>query len=246
MDRKIYDDYITKYNSLKLEVIENISELIEKEEYHRFVDPFFIHFVEGEVATTEECTAIECSKGKLFIATRVTNNGRVEETISETDAMGYEFESLLDIYTRLVYELRDERIEKIKQVFCDMDLSTIAVCGNKPIFITMKSGEFKKYFVNTIYLNEDGEVEVSLEKKHSTVSKKISDLALDELDTLLGYIKDATEKEYNVIVSVRLSRPINVKANSWEEACEKAKKMLDEHPLNEKEDGDGNIEVWEN
>lgn len=246
MDRKIYDDYITKYNSLKLEVIENISEILEKEECHRFVDPFFIHFVDGEVATTEECTEIECSKGKLFIATRVTNNGSAEETISEIDAMGYEFESLLDIYTRLVYELREERIEKIKSIFADMDLSTIAVCGNKPIYITMESGETKKHIVNAIYLNEDGEVEVKLETRYAIHTKKAYDLGLDELDTLLGYVKDATEKEYNVIVSVRLSRPINVKANSWEEACEKAKKMLDEHPLNEKEDGDGNIEVWEN
>lgn len=244
MDRKIYTDYITKYNSLKLEVIENISEIIEKEECHRFVDPFFIHFVEGEVATTEECTEIECSKGKLFIATRVTNNGRVDETISETDAMGYEFESLLDIYTRLVYELREERIEKIKSIFADMDLSTIAVCGNKPIYITMESGEAKKHIVNAIYLNEDGEVEVKLETRYAIHTKKASDLGLDELDTLLAYTKESVKKEYNVVASVLLTRPINVRANSWEEALEKAKKILDEHPLNEKEDGNG-IEVWE-
>lgn len=243
MDRKIYTDYITKYNSLKLEVIENISELIEKEKYHRFVDTFFTHFVEGEVATTEMCTAIEYSEseGRFFI---VTSNGYEETSISENDAMGYEFESLLDIYTRLVYELREERIKKIKSIFVDMDLSIIDVCGNKPIYITMENGEVKKHLVNTIYLNEDGEVVVKLKTRYAIHTKKASDFALDELDTLLAYVKESVKKEYNVVASVLLTRPINVRANSWEEALEKAKKMLDEHPLNEKEDGNG-IEIWE-
>ena len=59
-DIKMYEKSI---EDLKHEVLGDIREIMEKEKYHKFQEPVYIHYIEYMVATTEKCTMLAYSDG---------------------------------------------------------------------------------------------------------------------------------------------------------------------------------------
>lgn len=238
VDIKMYEKSI---EVMKHEVLGGIREIMEKEKYHKFQEPVCIHYIEYKVATTEKCTMLEYSDGdeKFFFETNHCSAPVDITTCDNEDMlMEYDFDSLLLIYKTLITELRAEKIRYIKELLQEHK-GKIEFAGMKPIYLTNGTTITKTNAVN-VHISNEGYVVVYTEKSSKVIGKDelVSNLDLDEINRLLEYIKDATEMTFSVTASNVLSRTFEVRAGSWEEACDKVKTMLEKEPLNE-EDGYG-------
>ena len=52
MERK---DYAEKFMEIKNEILKDIRKMLPFDSAHHFAEKFYVHYVEGEVATTEIC-----------------------------------------------------------------------------------------------------------------------------------------------------------------------------------------------
>jgi len=223
---------------MKREILSDIREIMEKEKYHKFQVPVYIHYVEHDVATTEKCTLLEYSDGdEKFLFETNHSSAPVDITIRdfEDTLMRYDFGSLANIYSTLIAELRTEKIRYIKELLQEHNgkIEFVLVDGKKPLYLTEGSAIILTNVLNVHILDEGG-IAVYVEKSSKVVGKDVlvSNLDLEEINRLLEYVKDATEKTFNVTASNVLSRAFAVKAASWEEAVAKVKAMLEEEPLN--------------
>lgn len=236
--------YQMAIEDMKHEILSDIREIMEKEKYHKFQEPVYIHYIDYEVATTEKCVLLEYSDGeeKFFFETS-HSSAPVEISTSDSEdvLMQYDFNSLLAIYEALIAELRVEKIHYIKELLQEHGnkVEFAGIDGNKPVYLTEGSAIILTNIAN-VRISSAGCLVMHTEKSSKVVGKDVlvNDLDLDEINRLLKYVKDATEKEYRVTASNILSRTFEVKAASWKDACDKVKAMLEKEPLNE-EDGYG-------
>lgn len=233
--------YEKSIENLKHEVLGDIREIMAKEKFHRFQEPVYIHYIEYEVATTEKCDMLEYSDGdeKFLFETKHSSTPIAITTIDFEDTlMRYDFDSILNLYATLIAELRTEKIRYIKELLQEHN-GKIEFAGMKPIYSTDGTAIIKTNAVN-VHISCEGCVAVHTEKSPKMVGKDefVSNLDLEEINRLLEYVKDATQKTFDVTASNVLSRTFEVKAGSWEEAVEKVKAMLEKEPLNE-DDGLG-------
>lgn len=225
--------YERSIEDLKHEVLGDIREIMEKEKYHKFQEPVYIHYIEYEVATTEKCVLLEYSDDdeKFFFETEHTQIFEIRTNDSEDSLMQYDFDSLLNLYKTLIAELRTEKIDEIKKIMLESG-GDITISGNKYIQLNEGNGEVVRSRVKSVYYTCGYEI-VKTEKSPKVRDKDVflSNLDYNELVKLLSYIKEETEKTYNVTASDVLSRTFEVKAGSWEDAVKKVKAMLDKEPL---------------
>lgn len=236
--------YQRAIEDMKHEILSDIREIMEKEKYHKFQEPVYIHYIEYEVATTEKCVLLEYSDGdrKFFFETSHSSAPvEISTNDSEDRLMQYDFNSLLAIYETLIAELRSEKIRYIKELLQEHGnkVEFAGIDGEKPVYLTEGSAIILTNIAN-VRISDKGLLVMRTEKSSKVIGKDalVSDLDLEEINRLLKYVKDATEKTFNVTATNVLSRTFEVKAASWEEAAEKVKAMLDKEPLNE-DDGMG-------
>ena len=237
--------YQRSIEDMKHEILSDIREIMEKERYHKFQEPVYIHYIEYEVATTEKCVLLEYSEGdgKFFFETNHCS-ASVDITTSdfEDKLMRYDFDSLVAIYSTLIAELRTEKIQQIREIVQEHGnkIEFAGIDGKKPLYLAEGDAIILTNVAN-VHIADAGYLAIRTEKSSKVVGKDslVRDLDLDEINRLLSYVKDATEKKFNVTVTNVLSRTFeNIKAASWEEAVEKVKAMLEKEPLNE-DDGLG-------
>jgi hypothetical protein len=216
--------YQRSIEDMKHEILSDIREIMEKEKYHKFQEPVYIHYIEYEVATTEKCVLLEYSDGdgKFFFETS-HSSASVDITTSDSEdrLMQYDFDSLVAIYSILIAELRTEKIQYIRKIVQEHGnkIEFAGIDGKKPIFLTEGSAIVLTNVTN-VRIADAGYLAIRTEKSSKVVGKEVwvCDLDLEEINRLLKYVKDATEKTFNVTASNVLSRTFEVKAASWEEA----------------------------
>lgn len=134
-DIKMYERLV---EDAKREILGNIREIMEKEKYHKFQEPVYIHYIEYEVATTEKCTVLEYSDsdGKfVFVASHSSSPVEITTCDTEDRLMQYDFDSLLNLYKTLIAELSTEKINEIRKIMLEKG-GDIEISGNKYIQLT--------------------------------------------------------------------------------------------------------------
>ena len=116
MERK---DYENKVREIKNEILNEIRNLIP-DTRHEFKDKFFCHYVDGEVATTEICKAIEVYNNNMvvIIVSKETADGISgdSETIEGEELFNFEPNTFIDILDNLKEDLRKEKISKLREI----------------------------------------------------------------------------------------------------------------------------------
>ena len=234
--------YNSRMASLKKEVIDSIGELMEKAVHHKFKSRVYIHYIEGEVATTELCTALETYSGGGFgFITESAGLPDVQITTSQGSEhlMGYDFESIVSIYEKLTDELRKEKIAEIKKILADnSNLVQIPSSMERCIFSCGSDGVTYKHIMRFAY-TKGGKLTVKADYKGEPSELTEDSFELDELERMAGIIKEALAKKFRITALNLMSRTFEVTAGSYEEAVEKVKRLLSVNPLNEREDGNG-------
>ena len=112
MERK---DYAEKFMGIKNEILQEIRGILGNGVKHHFKETFYVHYVEGETATTEICSALETdSTGKVIF--HVINEVQDAEKIEGEGIFTYDPESFLDILDHLQKEVREKKLDIIRKL----------------------------------------------------------------------------------------------------------------------------------
>ena len=241
MERK---DYAEKFQQVKNEILEEIRKLIPCNNAHRFKEPFYIHYVNGEVATNELCKEVEVWNDGMVVFI-VDSGTHEEEVIEGEDVFQYDPESFLDILDHLQKEVRERKLSVLREL--------VKKNGGKINF----DGSFgfhsivvddhvagEKSFLTCIELDNTYENRVYLDCNFSgeKVEEQEESIPLDELDSLIVYVKSQMKQKFVIRVSGSYSRTFDIEASTYEEALAEAKKDWEINPLCF---DDSNGETWE-
>lgn len=221
MERKDYED---KFRDIKNEILKEIRELIPSDSVHYFSDTFYSHYIDGEVATTEICAAVEVDQNEMVIFHVRSEGCKTTEMVVGEEIFKYSSDTFLDILDHLQKEVRKEKLEKVKDFaqkegmvwFGEDDYISLSIADGK---LSAKR-QYGKYTPTYIMTDEDID---------------------EELDSIITYIESQKKKKFAVRVCATYSRTWEIEASNYQEAEAQAAKELETNPLS-KDDLDG--EDW--
>ncbi len=240
------NDYAKRILDIKNEILGEIRRLIPKDGAHRFSDKFYVHYVEGEVATTEVCSAVEVrSSGMVVFIVNTLKDFAKEEVIEGETIYRYEPESFLDILDHLQKEVRENKLDIIRELLknnggsIDVKENFEFLCADEGdknslshSFLKGVEIDGEKILVKTIW-EEDGE-------RYDYHEDCITN---EELDNVITCLKSQMKQKFVIRVSGSYSRTFDIEASSYEEALNFAKTEWEEDaPLCP---ADSNGENWE-
>jgi hypothetical protein len=235
MERK---DYAERILDIKNEIIEEIRKLVPEDSAHRFSDKFYVHFIEGEIATTEVCSAVEVWHGGMvvFIVNPLKEFAR-EEVIEGATIYKYEPESFLDILNRLKKEIREKKLQTLREIVKNNQKRI--EFDNKFRFNGISGGCLCEHIgLLALYLDDEGNLLIEDEWEDGIYTNEDDLIPDSELDRIIEYVECHAKPKFSIRAVETRSRTFEFYAGSYEEALELVKKELEKKPLNE-EDSDG-------
>lgn len=236
MERK---DYADKFRDIKNEILKEIRELVPRDSAHHFSENFYVHYIEGEVATTEICSAVEVwSDGMVvFIVHRDTT--AKDEVIEGETVFGYDSDSFLDILDHLKKDVREKKFQILRKLLKDNG-GSVKIDSQTVVGIL---GERKEYpcIVEELHL-KDGKIEIIDNYEGDKFTNSEAELTTQSIDRLINSVRQQTKRKFVIRVSGSFSRTFDIEASSYEEALAEAKKDWEINPLRF---DDSNGEDWE-
>ena len=237
MERK---DYAEKFRDIKGEILDEIRGILEYGVTHDFTEPFFIHYVRGEVATTEECVSIKIDNvGKVIVVYKMENGFETFVTEGD-DVFHYTCDSFLDILDNLKKEIREEKLAILRDIVKKNE-GSIDFDGTFD-FTIHNGGEVFICKLTALRIAKDGKLEVDDTYEGGTFTNPEYELSDKDLDKLIAYVRNHTYRKFVVRVSGTFSRTFDINASSYEEALALAKESWETTPLYFE---DSNGENWE-
>ena len=236
-------DIIKSVYDLKCEVLKEIRKVLPNG-IHQFVQPFYIHYIEGDVATTEVCRAIEvCAAENQMVRVHHQSEGYGAEDIDITDGeevFNYEPNSFADILGNLKAEIRGKKLSVLRNLIeqnggkMQFDGNFRYVGYDPEVCID----ECEDTLLMGFDINNEGKLIVDNIWQGGEYSNTEDYLTDAELDRIIDYVKNQSVRTFQIHAQALVGRVIDVQAASYEDAVELAKKELELHPFT-KEDIDG-------
>jgi len=241
MERK---DYAEKFRDIKDEILDEIRGILGNGEKHYFKETFFVHYVEGEVATTEVCSALEISE-KGMVVFHVINSVQDAEKIEAHGVYAYDPESFLDILDHLQKEVREKKLDIIRELLknnggsIDVKENFEFICADEGDKNTLSHSLLKGVSLD----NDKIRVKTIWKEDSSQYDYDEDCIINEELDNVITCLKSQTNQKFVIRVSGSYSRTFDIEASSYEEALEFAKtEWKEDAPLCP---DDSNGEDWE-
>lgn len=244
MERK---DYADKFRDIKNEILEEIRKIVPEDSAHHFSEKFYVHYIEGEVATTEICSAVEvwCGGMVVFIVHRDTS--AKDEVIEGETVFGYDSDSFLDILDHLKKDVREKKLSHLREIVKKRG-GRIDFDGSFSINIDERDesandcGIAEGCCLIGLGLTSDGTLAVHNTFCEDDFTNEETSLLSEDLDNLIAYVESQTKRKFVIRVYGSFSRTFDIEASSYEEALEEAKKDWEINPLRF---DDSNGEDWE-
>lgn len=242
------NDYAKRILDIKNEIVEEIRKLVPEDSAHRFSDKFYVHYIEGEVATTEVCSAVEVWYGGMVVF--IVNHLKefAEEEVIEGEAIyRYEPDSFLDILDHLKKDIREKKLSHLREI--------VKKHGGEILFdgdfrftgdSNGRGGENIDPCNDTrlmgLSIDCDGKINIDDIWEGDEYCNSENFIPDDELDRIIAYVESKTKRKFVVRVSGSYSRTFDIEASTYEEALAEAKKDWGINPLCF---DDSNGEDWE-
>ena len=233
MERK---DYADKFRDIKNEILKEIRELVPRDSAHHFSEKFYVHYIEGEVATTEICSAVEHWSGGMIVFIVNRDTTAKDEVIEGETVFGYDSDSFLDILDHLKKDIREKKLSHLREIVKEHE-GSVDFDGNF-VFIIHNNGDDYICQLTALRIAKDGKLEVDDTCDGDKFTNPEEELSDKDLDNLIAYVESKCNKTYEVTISELRSRKVEIQASTFDEAVEKAKKLLETEPLNN-EDSNG-------
>lgn len=193
MERK---DYAERIMNVKNDILVEIRKILGYNAKHDFSEPFFIHYVEREVATTDECVRIEIDNdGKVIVVYRM--QGDFETFTTEGDAVfNYSCESFIDFIDNLKKEVREKKLTVLRDLII-MNGGKISFNGSFT-FSGCSEGDNVadcKYtkLLGLEYQQNDGRMIILDEWQGHVYNNSAKYIPDSELDRIIEYVRNQTE-----------------------------------------------------
>jgi hypothetical protein len=186
------NDYAKRILDIKNEIVEEIRKLVPEDSAHRFSDKFYVHYIEGEVATTEVCSAVEVWHGGMvvFIVNHLKEFAKKE--VIEGDAIyRYEPESFLDILDHLRKEVREKKLAYIRDI---VKSHNGRIEFDNKFRFTGFDGDTECEFVGllSLSLKENGKLCIEDEWQDGLYENSENFIPDTELDRFIEYVRNQT------------------------------------------------------
>lgn len=243
MERK---DYAEKFMEIKNEILKEIRKMLPFDSAHHFAEKFYVHYVEGEVATTEICSAVEVWSDGMVVFIVKTENAEKEEVIEGETVFMYDPESFLDILDHLKKEVREKKLAHLRDIV--KRHNGLSFDGGFNINIDERDTANNECAIVEncrlvgLRLTTDGKLGIVNLFEGETFTNEESALLDEDIDKLITYVECQTRRKFVIRVSGSFSRTFDIEAETYEEALAEAKKDWETNPLYY---GDSNGEDWE-
>lgn len=236
MERK---DYAEKFMEIKNEILKEIRKMLPFDSSHHFAEKFYVHYVEGEVATTEICSAVEVwSDGMVVFIVKPEN--AEEEVIEGETVFMYDPESFLDILDHLKKDIREKKLSHLREIVKKHE-GSVDFDGTFDFIIHNGDDDYICQ-LTALRIAKDGRLEVDDICDGDKFTNPEEELSDKDLDKLIDYVESKTKRKFVVRVSGSFSRTFEIEANNFDEALAEAKKEWEINPLYF---GDSNGENWD-
>ena len=237
MERK---DYAQKFHDIKNDILLEIRSLIPEDTAHHFSEKFYVHYVEGEVATTEICSAVEVWHGGMVVFIVHRDTTAKDEVIEGETVFSYDPDSFLDIFDHLKKDIREKKLSHLREIVKEHE-GSVDFDGNF-VFIIHNNGDDYLCQLTALRIAKDGKLEVDDTYDGDKFTNPEEELSDKDLDKLIAYVESKTKRKFVVRVSGSFSRTFEIEANNFEEALAEAKKEWEVRPLYFE---DSNGEDWD-
>ena len=243
MERK---DYAEKFMEIKNEILKEIRKMLPFDSAHHFAEKFYVHYVEGEVATTEICSAVEVWSDGMVVFIVKPENADKEEVIEGETVFMYDPESFLDILDHLKKEVREKKLAHLRDIV--KRHNGLSFDGGFNINIDERDTANNECAIVEncrlvgLRLTTDGKLGIVNLFDGETFTNEESALLDEDIDKLITYVECQTKRKFVIRVSGSFSRTFDIEAETYEEALAEAKKDWETNPLYY---GDSNGEDWE-
>ena len=243
MERK---DYAEKFMEIKNEILKEIRKMLPFDSAHHFAEKFYVHYVEGEVATTEICSAVEVWSDGMVVFIVKPENADKEEVIEGETVFMYDPESFLDILDHLKKEVREKKLAHLRDIV--KRHNGLSFDGGFNINIDERDTANNECAIVEncrlvgLRLTTDGKLGIVNLFEGETFTNEESALLDEDIDKLITYVECQTKRKFVIRVSGSFSRTFDIEAETYEEALAEAKKDWETNPLYY---GDSNGEDWE-
>lgn len=232
MERK---DYAEKFMEIKNEILKEIRKMLPFDSAHHFAEKFYVHYVEGEVATTEICSAVEVWSDGMVVFIVKTENAEKEEVIEGETVFMYDPESFLDILDHLKKEVREKKLAHLRDIV--KRHNGLSFDGGFNINIDERDTANNECAIVEncrlvgLRLTTDGKLGIVNLFDGETFTNEESALLDEDIDKLITYVECQTRRKFVIRVSGSFSRTFDIEAETYEEALAEAKKDWETNPL---------------
>jgi hypothetical protein len=242
MERK---DYAEKFMKVKNDILDEIRKLIPSGSVHYFSDTFYSHYIDGEVATTEICAAVEVDKNEMVIFHVRSEGYKTTEMVVGEEVYKYSSDTFLNILDHLQKEVREKKLDIIRELLKNNG-GRIDVKENFE-FLCADEGDknnLSHSLLKGVSLDNDKILVKTIWKEDSSPYHYNEDcITNEELDNVITCLKSHMKQKFVIRVSGSYSRTFDIEASSYEEALEFAKtEWKEDAPLCH---ADSNGEDWE-
>ena len=214
----VLDKLVKEVSALKKDALTEIKDLIGNGEF-MFKDSFYIHYIEGEVATTEICKGISYDSDATIDKVKLLTDNAEEPWVDLVDA--YDVGTFADILQHL-YDERSSRLKELRGIV-KRNGGEINFDGNFKFIGQIKDGSDLKYFDdNTLYglsLVEDKLV-IDDSWEGDEFTNYDDYLSLIELDKVLKYVNSSVKE-----VRIKFSADVYIKGMNMAEIRDKFETM---------------------
>jgi hypothetical protein len=243
MERK---DYADKFRDIKNEILKEIRELVPEDSAHHFSENFYVHYIEGEVATTEICSAVEVWHGGMVVFIVHRDTTAKDEVIEGETVFGYDSDSFLEILDHLQKDIREKKLSHLRDIV--KRHNGLSFDGGFNINIDERDTANNECAIVEncrlvgLRLTTDGKLGIVNLFEGETFTNEESALLDEDIDKLITYVESQIKQKFVIRVSGSFSRTFEIEANNFAEALAEAEKDWEINPLCF---DDSNGEDWE-
>lgn len=227
------------FYNIKNDILKEIRSLIPEGSTHRFNEKFYVHYIEGEVATTETCSAIKVSHGGMVSIIVYRDTESEDEVIDGEAVFNLDSCTFVDILNNLKKEIREKRLSHLREIV-KHNGGKVEFDGSFDFFIRLDNDYICQ--LNALRITKDGNIEVDNTCDGDKFTNPEEELSDKNLDKLIAYVESQTKRKFVVRVYGTYSRTFDIEASSYEEALAEAKKDLEINPIRWDDLDEGN---WE-
>ena len=236
-----------KFDEIKGEILDEMHKLIPEGSVHYFRETFYVHYIDGEVATTEICAAVEIDQNEMTIFHVRSIGDETTEMVAGFDVLKYEPCSFLDILDHLKKDVREKKLSHLRNIL-KKNGSQLHFDGSFTLSMDEREdsanecGIVSDCHLTGIELCNDDTLTLYNFYDGGHFENKETSILTEDLDKLIAYVESKTKRKFVVRVSGSFSRTFEIEDNNFEEALAEAKKDWEINPLCF---DDSNGEDWE-